>query len=123
MDKGGEAPTWWPHNGGGLLPSLLAPHPPPRLSHTLAQVMNINSSDVCLTLTSGGCNALNLLINGAKEVYSVDCNPAQTALLELKQVRACMPCVLEGAWEEESEGVSAGRRAGVAPGMSVWIRV
>mmetsp|Transcript_5717 Transcript_5717/g.9926 ORF Transcript_5717/g.9926 Transcript_5717/m.9926 type:complete len:352 (+) Transcript_5717:30-1085(+) len=35
------------------------------------QVMDINSNDVCLTLTSGGCNALNLLINGAREVVSV----------------------------------------------------
>ncbi len=33
-----------------------------------AQVMDINSKDVCLTLTSGGCNALNLLLHGAAEV-------------------------------------------------------
>ena len=37
-----------------------------------------------LTLTSGGCNALNLLLHGAGNVVSVDCNPAQSALLELK---------------------------------------
>ena len=30
--------------------------------------MDINAKDVVLTLTSGGCNALNLLINGAGEV-------------------------------------------------------
>lgn len=34
----------------------------------LLQVMDINANDVCLTLTSGGCNALNLLLNGAREV-------------------------------------------------------
>jgi hypothetical protein len=30
--------------------------------------MHINKQDVCLTLTSGGCNALNLLLHGAAEV-------------------------------------------------------
>ena len=39
-----------------------------------------------LTLTSGGCNALNLLLHGAGRVVAVDCNPAQSALLELKTV-------------------------------------
>jgi len=42
--------------------------------------------DVCLTLTSGGCNSLKLCLDDVKAVYSVDCNPAQNALLELKQV-------------------------------------
>ena len=41
---------------------------------------------MCLTLTSGGCNSLHLCLAGARAVYSVDCNPAQSALLELKQV-------------------------------------
>ena len=55
------------------------------------QVLKIESDDVCLTLTSGGCNALNLLIQGARQVVAVDCNPAQTALLELKAmaIRFC----------------------------------
>ena len=47
---------------------------------------------MCLTLTSGGCNALNLCIQGAAQVVSVDCNPAQSALLELKAVAIqCAP--------------------------------
>uniref|UniRef100_A0A7S0URH5 Betaine lipid synthase n=1 Tax=Polytomella parva TaxID=51329 RepID=A0A7S0URH5_9CHLO len=50
------------------------------------KVMDINPSDTVLTLTSGGCNALNLLVNGAGKVVSVDCNPAQSSLLELKKV-------------------------------------
>ena len=37
------------------------------------QVMRI-PEDTVLTLTSGGCNALNLLLNGAGHVVSVDCN-------------------------------------------------
>ena len=48
------------------------------------QVLKINNDDTVLTLTSGGCNSLNLLLHGAGHVVSVDCNPAQSALLELK---------------------------------------
>ena len=61
------------------------------------QVLQIQEGDVCLTLTSGGCNALNLCIQGAAQVVSVDCNPAQSALLELKAVAiqcARRPCDL-----------------------------
>lgn len=45
------------------------------------QVMDINPKDRVLTLTSGGCNALNLLLHGAGEVVSVDCNPAQVSTI------------------------------------------
>ena len=31
-------------------------------------LLQINEEDVCLTLTSGGCNSLNLCISGAKAV-------------------------------------------------------
>lgn len=48
--------------------------------------LRVAPGDVCLTLTSGGCNSLKLCLDDAKAVYSVDCNPAQNALLELKQV-------------------------------------
>lgn len=47
-------------------------------------MLKIKKDDTVLTLTSGGCNALNLLLHGAGHVVSVDCNPAQSALLELK---------------------------------------
>lgn len=50
------------------------------------KVLDLKSTDVCLTLTSGGCNTLNLLLNGVAKVVSVDVNPAQTALLELKAI-------------------------------------
>ena len=66
--------------------------------------MDINENDVCLTLTSGGCNGLNLLLHGAKEVVSVDCNPAQTALLELKAV-AIQQLGFEDTWQLFGEGV------------------
>lgn len=48
------------------------------------QVLKISKRDTVLTLSSGGCNSLNLLLHGAGHVVSVDCNPAQSALLELK---------------------------------------
>ena len=62
------------------------------------QVLDINKADTCLTLTSGGCNALNLIVQGAGKVHSVDCNPAQSSLLELKAtairrgLSSCLAC-------------------------------
>lgn len=63
--------------------------------------------DVCLTLTSGGCNSLALALHGAKAVYSVDCNPAQNALLELKQV-AIRRLSYEDVWLLFGEGKHPG---------------
>jgi Protein of unknown function (DUF3419) len=56
----------------------------PSACSATCQALKICDQDVVLTLTSGGCNALNLLLHGASHVVSVDCNPAQSALLELK---------------------------------------
>lgn len=67
------------------------------------EVLQINGEDVCLTLTSGGCNSLNLLLHGAREVVSVDCNPAQSALLELKAV-AVQKLGYEDFWKMFGEG-------------------
>jgi len=63
----------------------------------------VGPDDVCLTLTSGGCNSLHLCLAGAKAVYSVDCNPAQNALLELKQV-AIRRLPYEDVWALFGEG-------------------
>lgn len=65
--------------------------------------MNISPDDVCLTLTSGGCNSLNLLLHGAGHVVSVDCNPAQSALLELKAV-GLKQLDFEDFWQMFGEG-------------------
>ena len=48
-------------------------------------VLQIKEGDRLLTLTSGGCNALDEALQGA-DVVSVDLNPAQSYLLELKLV-------------------------------------
>lgn len=71
--------------------------------HPDIEVLHINSKDTVLTLTSGGCNALNLVIHGAKEVVGVDCNPAQSALLELKK-QAIVRLNYADTWELFGEG-------------------
>ncbi len=47
--------------------------------------LNFNSQDKVLMITSAGCNALDYLLAGAGEVHTVDVNPIQNALLELKK--------------------------------------
>ena len=49
-----------------------------------AQALRIKSNDVVQAITSGGCNVLGFLLFDPKEIYSVDINPAQSYLLELK---------------------------------------
>ena len=46
--------------------------------------LRIKSNDVVQAITSGGCNVLGFLMFDPKEIYSVDINPAQSHLLELK---------------------------------------
>lgn len=46
----------------------------------------IGPKDVVLSLTSGGCNLLDMLLDGPKQIVAVDLNPAQNHLVELKQV-------------------------------------
>lgn len=53
----------------------------PRLDR---KAMNIGSQDRVMVITSAGCNALDYLLNGPAEVFAVDMNPRQNALLELK---------------------------------------
>jgi len=42
-----------------------------------------NESVIC-TITSAGCNVLSLALESPKQIYSIDRNPCQNALLELK---------------------------------------
>ncbi len=44
----------------------------------------IEAGDCVLSITSGGCNSLNLLIEGPQKVVSIDANPTQNYLLEYK---------------------------------------
>eukprot|EP00193_Tetraselmis_chui_P003477 CAMPEP_0177768144 /NCGR_PEP_ID=MMETSP0491_2-20121128/9552_1 /TAXON_ID=63592 /ORGANISM="Tetraselmis chuii, Strain PLY429" /LENGTH=701 /DNA_ID=CAMNT_0019284907 /DNA_START=236 /DNA_END=2341 /DNA_ORIENTATION=+ len=74
--------------------------------HPDIEVLKISAKDTVLTLTSGGCNALNLVIHGAKEVVAVDCNPAQSALLELKK-ESIKRLEYADTWELFGEGKHA----------------
>ncbi|CAI7858224.1 unnamed protein product [Closterium sp. NIES-54] len=68
------------------------------------KVLDINPSDTILTLTSGGCNALDLVLQGAGKVVGVDINPAQSYLLELKRA-AILRLPFEDVWKMFGEGV------------------
>ena len=46
--------------------------------------LRITTNDVVLAITSGGCNVLGFLLNDPELIYSVDINPSQSHLLELK---------------------------------------
>ena len=67
-------------------------------------ILKVGKGDVVLTLTSGGCNTLDLAAQGADLVVSVDMNPAQSALLELK-VLAIRHLAYEDLWLMFGKGV------------------
>ncbi|KOR31446.1 S-adenosylmethionine:diacylglycerol 3-amino-3-carboxypropyl transferase [Achromatium sp. WMS2] len=46
--------------------------------------LKINPEDIMLVITSAGCNVLDYALAGPKRILTVDANPRQTALLELK---------------------------------------
>ncbi|MEC7984037.1 MAG: DUF3419 family protein [Myxococcota bacterium] len=51
----------------------------------LCRGLDIQSDDCVLSIGSAGCNALSMLLAGAKKVVAVDMNPAQIALINLKK--------------------------------------
>lgn len=46
--------------------------------------LKIKSNDAVMAITSGGCNVLGFLLFDPKVIYSIDINPTQSWLLELK---------------------------------------
>jgi len=48
------------------------------------QALAITPSDRMLVITSAGCNVLDYALCGPGEIYAIDANPRQNALLELK---------------------------------------
>jgi S-adenosylmethionine-diacylglycerol 3-amino-3-carboxypropyl transferase len=52
--------------------------------YILLDGLNIQKEDKIVSITSGGCNTLTLLLKDPKEVISLDINPVQNYLLELK---------------------------------------
>ncbi|MEO6132497.1 MAG: DUF3419 family protein [Saprospiraceae bacterium] len=53
----------------------------PESDHT---ALKIQPGDTVLAITSGGCNVLGFLLFDPEVIYSVDINPAQSYLMELK---------------------------------------
>ncbi len=51
----------------------------------LCKGLEIQPDDCVLSIASAGCNALSMLLAGAKHVVAVDMNPAQIALVNLKK--------------------------------------
>ena len=60
----------------------------PRIDGNL---LKLGPEDHLLMLTTGGCNVLDRLLDGVGHIVSVDLNPSQNALLELRlaAARAC----------------------------------
>ena len=50
----------------------------------IQEALKINSNDVIFSITSAGCNVLNFLLCNPRKILSVDYNPYQNFLLELK---------------------------------------
>lgn len=48
------------------------------------QALNIGAADTIMVITSAGCNTLDYALLGPQRILTVDANPRQTALLELK---------------------------------------
>ena len=49
------------------------------------RALAIRPGDTLMTVTSGGCNTLTLLLEDPAKIYAVDINPSQSYLLELKR--------------------------------------
>lgn len=52
--------------------------------YVLLEGLDIQKEDKIISITSGGCNTLALLLKDPKEVVAIDINPAQNYLFELK---------------------------------------
>lgn len=49
------------------------------------EALCLSCDDTVMVITSGGCNALDYVLQGPKRVYAIDMNPLQNSLLELKR--------------------------------------
>src|SRR5262245_14157454 len=48
------------------------------------RAFNLTGDDTVISITSAGCNPLNFLTQSPRKLISIDGNPAQNAILELK---------------------------------------
>jgi len=65
---------------------------------TLYRALDLEPADHALIITSAGCNALNALLAGPRQVTAIDLNPLQNRLLALKAhaIAHHPPAVLRG---------------------------
>jgi S-adenosylmethionine-diacylglycerol 3-amino-3-carboxypropyl transferase len=70
-----------------------------------SEALQINSRDVVLTISSGGCNVLNLALENPLKIFSIDRNPSQNQLLKLK-ISAASHLNYEDFWSLFGEGRS-----------------
>ena len=65
---------------------------------TLYQALDLGPTDHALLITSAGCNVLNALLAGPRQVTAIDLNPLQNQLLALKvhAIAHHPPAVLRG---------------------------
>ena len=68
------------------------------------KILNIQTTDTVLTITGGGDNVFNYLINGAHTVHCVDLNPAQYHLMELK-IMLLKNSIYQRLWNLFGEGI------------------
>eukprot|EP00270_Netrium_digitus_P017940 TRINITY_DN6727_c0_g1_i1.p1 TRINITY_DN6727_c0_g1~~TRINITY_DN6727_c0_g1_i1.p1 ORF type:complete len:684 (+),score=143.97 TRINITY_DN6727_c0_g1_i1:121-2172(+) len=113
LRDGDQSNRWrFPARASDEFESKRPPGFPPTFLYSLSwedpreddKVLAIEPSDVVLTLTAGGCNSLDLVLQGAGKVVSVDINPAQSYLMELKRA-AVMRLPFDDVWQLFGEGV------------------
>ena len=94
-------------------------------SRTLHAALAIGPADHVLVVTSAGCNVLNALLAGPRQVTAIDLNPVQNALLQLKchliahhepeVLRALMgfdgPAPVAPAWQQAAATLPVEQRA------------
>lgn len=96
-----------------------------------ARLLNINSEDVILAITSAGDNVLAYALERPKRIHAIDLNPSQNHLLELK-LAAFTSLEYEDVWALFGEGKHANFRelliSKLSPHLSsaafqFWLRV
>ncbi|WP_310392205.1 DUF3419 family protein [Hymenobacter sp.] len=93
-------------------------------SATLYEALQLGPDDHALVITGAGCNVLNALLQGPRQVTAIDLNPEQNRLLELKRhvilrhdypvFRALLgldgPVPVAAAWQQVEPGLAPNTR-------------
>lgn len=84
---------------------------------TLYEALDLRPDDHALVVTSAGCNVLNALLAGPRQVTALDLNPVQNELLHLKAhtIRYHPPAVLRGLMGFDGPAGVAAAQAALLP--------